>query len=107
MALKFPSIAAIAAELRGINEHTECFADDTGESVGCGVRLQVYPDGAWIVRSGDAQYDTDHRGFWGSSSVPGVVDGKVRRFNARATARDLIDQAREHAAQVEIGDRTA
>lgn len=99
--VKFPSIAEVAAEIRAINANVE------GE---CDIRLQVWPtdtakpwgNGAvWTMHTGDSQYDTDHRGFWGSSSVPGVVDGIVKRCNAREIARDLIDQARDMHAQSE------
>jgi hypothetical protein len=89
--MRFPSIAAVAAELRGINANVE------GE---CDVRLQVWPDGEWIVRSGDSSYDQDHRGFWGASSVPGVNRGRASRFDSRSVARDLIEQARDqHASE--------
>jgi hypothetical protein len=84
--MKFPSIASVAAELRAINANVEGY---------CDVRLQVYDDGQWAVRYGDSQYDTDHRGWWGYSSVPG--DG--RRFNSTDMARDLVNQCREHNAE--------
>ena len=87
--MRFPSIAAVAARLRDISMNVE------GE---CDVRLQVYPDGEWAVRWGDSQYDQDHRGYWGASSVPGVVRGTVKRFNSRDVARDLIDQAKDARA---------
>lgn len=38
----------------------------------CDVRLQVTPDG-WRLWWGLSDYDLDHRGFWGASSVPGSV----------------------------------
>jgi hypothetical protein len=88
--MKFPSIANVANDLRAINQNVE--SDDEH---GCDVRPQVYLDGQYIVRAGDAQYDQDHRGFWGASTIPGVVKGKVRRFDSRAIARDLIEQCRE------------
>lgn len=40
-----------------------------GDDGTCDVRLQVYPSGEWAMRWGDSQYDQDHRGFWGSSSI--------------------------------------
>jgi len=89
--MRFPSIAAIAAELRAVNANVE------GE---CDVRLQVWPDGQWRVRYGDSSYDQDHRGYWGSSSIPGANrKGRVSRFNSVDVARDLIDQARDMHAQ--------
>jgi hypothetical protein len=87
--MRFPSIESVAKELQNISANVE------GE---CDVRLQVYEDGQWAVRWGASDYDTDHNGFWGASSVPGVVAGVVKRFNSRDVARDLIEQAREQYA---------
>ena len=84
--VRFPSIKDVAFELRLINANVE------GE---CDVRLQIHDDGAWVVRVGLADYDTDHRGYWGAGSIPGVVRGDVKRFNSTDTARDLLSQCRE------------
>lgn len=91
--IKFPSIKDIASVIRGINTE-ESFPGECGEECYIDVRLQVYPDGQWSVHSGDSSYDQDHRGFWGSSCVPG--NGK--RFSSVETARELIDQAKDHHA---------
>lgn len=96
--MRFPSIKDVANELRGINANIE------GE---CDIRLQVYPvteyvraqkHYAWTIKWGDPSYDTDHRGYWGSGSIPGVVNGVVKRFNSYGLARELLDQAKEQAA---------
>jgi hypothetical protein len=58
------------------------------------IRLQVYDDHQWSFRSGDSQYDTDHRGYWGSSSVGKCVSMK----EAIEIAKELIEQASEAAA---------
>jgi hypothetical protein len=87
--MRFPSIKTIARELRNINANVE------GD---CDVRLQVYNNGEWAIRFGLSDYDTDHRGYWGCGLIPGVVDGKVTRFNAYGLARELLDQAKESAA---------
>ena len=92
--MKFPSIHAVAAVLREINRWpggTEPGVEDSFIDV----RLQVYDNGSWAVRNGDPQYDLDHRGFWGTGSVPG--DG--RRFRSKELARELLEQAKEHAAE--------
>lgn len=89
--LRLPSIKVIAAELRAINSEVD-FSDD-----GCDVRLQVYADGTHAVRWGASDYDQDHRGYWGASSVPG--GGK--RFQSKEIARDLIDQVSENYATSE------
>lgn len=93
--MRFPSIKVVATELRAIN------AEDAGDpEYGCDeasidVRLQVYPCGDWAVRWGDSQYDQDHRGYWGSSGVP----GNGRRFHSFDVARDLIEQCRDAYAE--------
>lgn len=69
-------------------------ADLEGGSVD--VRLQVYPDGQYAIRTGDASYDLDHNGYWGSASLP------WRNCNLTDIARDLIDQARDHHAQTHV-----
>jgi len=59
------------------------------------VRLQVHTfhDGAsWNLHVGDASYDTDHKGFWGSGSLDAETD-------VQALAADLVEQALDHCAQ--------
>ena len=91
--MKFPSIPDVVRELRLINENMDC---SESPEEGCDVRLQVYEEeDCWTVRYGDASYDTDHHGYWGASSVPGVVKGVVKRFNSTDVARDLIEQAKD------------
>ena len=91
--MDFPTISEVAKELRLVNQNVEC------DEEGCDVRLQVFANGDWRVHFGDPQYDTDHRGYWGASAIPGVVGGAVGRFDSMDTARDLLDQAKDDAAQ--------
>lgn len=84
---RFPSIRDVRAVLVELNR-TPISGDE-----GLDVRLQVHGD-HWKIWSGLSDYDTDHRGYWGASSIP----GSRRRFNATDTARDLINQARDHHA---------
>jgi len=88
----WPSVAEVATELEGVADdlddecHTEGCDDD--DCAGCtDVRLQC-DDSGWSVHSGDAQYDTDHRGYWGASSVS--TDSEFAEI-----AADLIDQAKD------------
>jgi hypothetical protein len=100
----WPKLAEIAAELRDANK-IKLRAEDADE--GIDVRLQVGPGSggwangksymSWQLHVGPSDYDQDHRGYWGASSVP----GNNRRFNATAVARDLLEQAKEHHAQGE------
>ena len=55
----------------------------------CDVRLQLYDDGSWCLRSGPSDYDQDHGGYWGASCVPGAGQA----FNADEAAKDLWEQA--------------
>jgi hypothetical protein len=58
------------------------------DPVGTDCRLQIH-EGTWSFHSGDASYDQDHRGGWGSGFVPrGVSKAEARRI-----AKDLIDEA--------------
>jgi hypothetical protein len=81
----WPRLADIAKELNAINR----MVDNE-----CDVRLQVYEDQQWAIRWGASDYDLDHRGYWGASSVP----GKGSAFQDFAIARDLLEQAREQWA---------
>ena len=97
MNTKFPSIAsvrsALAAEKRSLRKF--CSRDDLlsedGGPAFTDVRLQVYEDGSWSIRTGSSDYDQDHRGHWGASSL------SYDRENLRDLARDLLEQAKEHA----------
>lgn len=80
--VKFPTITEVARELRAINDEMDGEAD---------VRLQVYDNGRWAVRWGDASYDQDHRGYWGAGSVP----GRRKRFDSMGEARRLINEAKD------------
>lgn len=92
--VRFPSVVSIRIaianvwrDLRKIGRN-ECVRSE--DDAGIDVRLQVHENGNWIVRVGSADYDSDHRGFWGASFVP------YERTNLTDIARDLIEQAKEH-----------
>jgi hypothetical protein len=87
--MRFPSIKQVAAELAGIKRF---FGADIDSEEGLDVRLRVQDDGSWSILFGDASYDQDHRGYWGSSSIDG-------RSNCREVAKDLIKEAKDDYAQ--------
>lgn len=97
MSVKMPSVVEVAQELENINISVDSAIDVQGEPEGVDVRLQVYPDGAWTIHSGSSDYDQDHRGYWGASSVPGLVNGVAQEFDSAFVAKDLIDQCAEEA----------
>ena len=55
------------ANLYVLNANETLIEDENGQP-SIDVRVQRF-DGEWFFHSGDAQYDTDHRGFWGSGKV--------------------------------------
>ena len=59
------------------------------------VRLQIV-NGSWELHSGDAQYDTDHRGYWGASCIDNPLDEE----QALDLAQELIDEALDHFAEL-------
>jgi hypothetical protein len=95
--LNFPGVREVAAELRLENDYirAEFSPADRRSDDFCGdVRLQVWPNGTWALHYGDSQYDQDHRGYWGCGSLDGFP------FDSMSLARDLIEQCKEHYAQV-------
>ena len=58
------------------------------------VRLQVH-DGFWSLRTGDAQYDHDHRGFWGAGSVSPNENLQSLTMTAEDLASQVLDMAAE------------
>jgi hypothetical protein len=70
-------------------EHDDCASLD--------VRIQIREnaDHDYYVRVGSSDYDQDHRGYWGASSI-GLHDDLE---SCRRTAAELIDQALEMANQ--------
>lgn len=92
-----PSVSKIAAELVLIKSSIEPEFQDEEGNVGIAVRLQVLPTKTppffeYRIWEGDPSYDTDHRGWWGDAFVQ-------KDSNCRELAKDLIEQAADHAAQ--------
>jgi hypothetical protein len=60
------------------------------------VRLQLHEDGSYDIHTGCAQYDLDHRGYWGAGTL-----ARERSPQDRIDlARDLIEQAFDAYAQI-------
>ncbi len=88
----YPTIRNLARELSGHKPYIEdSFRESEDDVPGIDVRLQVR-GGGWCLHTGDSSYDQDHRGCWG-------VGYLTRRTNCRELARELIDEARDMAAQ--------
>lgn len=66
---------------------------DDGNGPSIDVRLQIHPDGSYSFHSGDAGFDTDHKGYWGAGSVS-PADGE---WECIQIGRDLVAQALELA----------
>lgn len=78
-----PTIKDVAYELRQRKRWME------GDYID--VRLQVMSDGSWAIHTGDAQYDTDHRGYWWNETL-------TKRSNCRDLARDMICEVGQQIA---------
>lgn len=55
------------------------------------VRLQVREDGSYEHHSGDASYDTDHRGYWGCGAVAPDDDDVALTALAREMVAEVLD----------------
>lgn len=87
MSVQWPVTDDIAAALYGHLQHM-----DKGEEY-TDVRLQVYGS-RWAVHVGCSDYDQDHRGYWGASTM-----SASDTFDALlSTAEFLLDQAKDQAA---------
>ena len=80
--------------IRDIRDDLDFPEETKEEERYCDIRLQVYPDGQWALRSGDSSYDQDHNGFWGCSSITDKTTVKT----IRETVSDLIEQVEEDIA---------
>lgn len=91
--LKLPPISHVAKYLTLCKpKSTEEDMRDMDGYISLEIRLQVYEDGRWAVRKGPSDYDLDHCGYWGASSLS-------PRSNCREVAKDLIYQVADHWAQ--------
>ncbi len=70
---------------------------DNGADFPVDVRLQVHSTelNDFAVRWGDASFDSDHRGWWGSSTI----DEDDTMQGLRTTAADLVEQAEDAHAE--------
>ena len=89
-------IAALAADLLELSRSIDDYdPDDLGDGSGepsIDVRLRWH-DGEFSVLTGDSSYDTDHRGYWGASSVGADLEPD----DAKGIALDLLEQVIDHA----------
>lgn len=83
--VKFPTLRAVTTALLGVRAEARQDREEEYD-----VRLQVTERG-WQVHVGSSDYDLDHHGVWGASTV-GQLDpvGELRE-----TARSLLEQCRE------------
>jgi hypothetical protein len=95
--LPWPALAEVVEELAEYRNYLKRQQGpmDAESDGSADVRLQVYPDSSWYVRKGLSDYDQDHKGFWGASSI-GPDSNDLQLLDV---ARDLIGQAKEHEAQ--------
>lgn len=96
---KLPSVEQIADEIKALRAQLAKIgvrtADNDNEADHVELRLQVYPSGEWVLRWGSHQYDTDHRGWWGSGSLPSPEASDEQIYD---TAADLLEQVSDMVA---------
>jgi hypothetical protein len=104
MKTKFPSIravrSALAHEWRSLRRLCSKFETFDGDEqfAGTDVRLQVHGEN-WYIHTGSADYDTNHRGYWGASPLP------WGRANLAGLARELVEQAKDMHADEQSARR--
>ena len=89
------TLEAMEAELQ--QETYVWLLDVPTDSEGMDVRLQVHEDGSHYFHSGQACYDTDHRGYWGAATIYHNED----EVSLISTARDLVEQVLDSCAEGE------
>lgn len=84
-----PTLEEVKAELERVAAFVDF--DDLGQDDDgyIDVRLRVF-EGDWEVKFGDSQYDTDHRGDWGYSSI-------CKDSDLEEIAQELIDEVLDNA----------
>ena len=87
------AVAGARAFLLGIHKTLAFVEDDSEESI-VDVRVQ-FVDGGFEFHSGDASYDTDHRGGWGY----GAVSKYDNASDLAQLAYDLVAEALEDYAE--------
>jgi hypothetical protein len=83
--MRLPSISAVAAQLRKLNQIPSRRRLE--------VRLRVFPNGSWFIYEGDPWSDPEiGQGYSGWGTVP----GSGRRFDSAEVAKDMLDQVKYH-----------
>lgn len=95
---KGPKLTELASDLWAVVKDSRSYkpediADEEGNP-SIDVRLQVYADGRWALRTGDSSYDQDHRGYWGAGSV----SPDMKKSDVRSLAKELIEEAADQYA---------
>lgn len=90
--MRMPSITAVTEALKGARADARKYLEENEEAMD--VRLQVYPEGYWAIRTGSSDYDLDHKGWWGA----GAVSKEDTVEDLRVLAKSLIGQVEEHKA---------
>ena len=63
--VRMPAVTHVRTAIRDAHASLKRIGAITPEHPWCDVRLQVYEDGSWALRTGLSDYDLDHRGSRG------------------------------------------
>ena len=97
-------VEAIVSQLQDVREEHEnltcpedgpCRGNCAIEAIDVRLQLTARNSVSWQLHSGDASYDTDHRGYWGAGFVTADHDDE----SLTDLARDLISQCLDAAAE--------
>lgn len=99
----WPNVGQVLEEIRYVRNLATMEGNDV--DVRLQVRIGVYDDGeygcCWDVHFGSAQYDTDHRGFWGASSVPPNAGSALVLNIATDILKEAVDARHENPSELE------
>jgi len=84
-------------DLKGLRPYAEPEDPDGREETWVDFRVRLDPEGNWHLHTGDASYDTDHRGYIGCGSVAREDDEDA----LRASLEEAIEQALDARAERE------
>lgn len=88
---EWPEPSGVEDILRSIHRKYALKDEDTD------VRFRMH-NGCWQILWGLSDYDQDHRGYWGASSIPSATEGLTQE-QALEIAKELIEQAKDDHAQ--------
>ena len=83
--------------MREVFTRDDLISEKSEDWSGLDVCLRFY-EGSWELLSGDSQYGTDHRGYWGYGSLSYDIEQEELTETMTALATELIEGVLEQEA---------